>query len=143
LMGLAYAKLGISAKSRELFEQAIPAPGRAQRGEPPAMLYYEGLAALRLGRNTEATRLFDGLIAIGNKALAAGSGVDYFAKFGGKQSARMRLAEAHYLTGLGNLGKGETGKARDEFQAALKLNVSHLGATAQLAAAVAGTVASR
>ena len=81
---------------------------------------------------------------MGNKALEAGSDIDYFAKFGQKRSSRFRLADAHYLIGLGNLGKGETAKAQVEFQAVLGLNVNHLGATTQLlASARSESVASR
>jgi hypothetical protein len=107
------------------------------------MMYYQGLAGLKLGRNSEANQIFDDLVAMGEKSLAVGSDIDYFAKFGQKRSRRFRLADAHYLIGLGNLGKGETAKARDEFQAALKVNVNHLGATTQLASARSEAVASR
>jgi len=131
LMGLTYEKLGNTAKSHELFQQAVVARWAEQWQEQPAMLYYQGLAALKLGRSTEASRFFDDLIAMGDKALATGSDVDYFAKFGQKRSSRFRLADAHYLIGLGNLGKGETAKAQVEFEAAVKLNVNHLGATTQ------------
>jgi tetratricopeptide (TPR) repeat protein len=143
LMGLAYEKLGNSAKSREMFRQATLAEWHRRRRERPEMLYYQGLATLKLGRNPEAARLFDELIEIGEKTLADRSDIDYFAKFGQKRSSRFRLADAHYLIGLGNLGKGATAKARDEFQAALKLNVNHLGATIQLASAGSQAVASR
>ena len=143
LMGLAYDKLGNTAKSREMFQQAVVAQRRGRRHERPEMLYFEGLAAQKLGRNAEASRCFDDLIAMGDRALAAPCDVDYFAKFGQKHSSRLRLADAHYLIGLGNLGKGETAKARDEFQAALKLNVNHLGATTQLTSTRSETVASR
>jgi len=98
------------------------------------MLYYQGLAAQKLGKTAEAGQMFDELLAMGNKALALGSKIDYFAKFGETQSRGFRLAEAHYLMGLGNLGKGDTAKARGEFQAALAQNVNHLGATTQLSA---------
>jgi tetratricopeptide (TPR) repeat protein len=144
LMGLAYGKLGNTTKSGELFQQAIAAQGREQRREQPEMLYYEGLAALKLGRNPEANKIFDDLIEMGNKAVTAGSDIDYFAKFGQKRSSRFRLADAHYLIGLGNLGKGETAKAKSEFQAVLELNVNHLGATTQLSTSAGSeSVASR
>ena len=144
LMGLAYEKLGNTAKSRELFQQAMSGEWRRRRREQPEMLYYQGMAALKLGQNAEATQIFDELIAMGNQALAAGSDIDYFAKFGQRRSSRFRLADAHYLIGLGNLGKGETAKARSEFQAVLGLNVNHLGATTQLASAASPqSVASR
>ena len=144
-MGLAYDKLGNAAKSKELFQQAMvtQGSGRRRRRDRSEMSYFEGMAALKLGRNAEATQLFDDLIAGGNQALAAGSDVDYFAKFGQRRSDRLRLANAHYLIGLGNLGKGETAKARDEFQTTLKLDVNHLGATTQLSTSSLEAVASR
>jgi len=135
LEGLAYQKLGNAAKSRELFEQSISREWRRRRREQPEMLYYQGMAALKLGRSSDARQFFDEMIAMGNDALAAGSEVDYFAKFGQKRSSRFRLADAHYLIGLGYLGKGEIAKAKTEFQTTLGLNVNHLGATTQLAMA--------
>ena len=133
LLGLTYEKLGNRAKSRELFHQALAGEWRERRHGQPEMLYYQGMAALKLGQHSDAIQLFDQLIALGEKALAAGSEVDYFAKFGQRRSDRFRRADADYLIGLGNLGKGETAKAMAEFQAALGLNVNHLGATTQLA----------
>jgi len=130
LLGLAHEKLGNSSKSRELFGQAVT----FREQGPVEMEYYQGLAALKLGQNTQAQHYFDDLIRRGEKALAGGSEVDFFAKFGRRQSERQRLANAHYLVGLGNLGKGETAKARAEFQEAVKLDVNHLGATTQLRA---------
>lgn len=130
LLGLAHEKLGNSSKARELFGQAV-----ILREEGPVeMEYYQGLAALKLGQNTQAQHYFDDLITRGEKALAGASDVDFFAKFGRRQSERQRLANAHYLVGLGNLGKGDTAKARAEFQEAVKLDVNHLGATTQLRA---------
>ena len=144
LMGLAYEKLGNTTKSRELFQQATVAQWSEQSRRRPEMLYYQGLAALKLGRDSEANKIFDDLIAMGDKAMAAESDIDYFAKFGQKRSTRFRLADAHYLIGLGNLGKGETAKAQVEFQAVLKLNVNHLGATTQLSTSASSeSVASR
>jgi tetratricopeptide (TPR) repeat protein len=144
LMGLTYEKLGNATKSRELFQQAMAGESHRRRREPPELLYYRGMAALKLGRNSEATQIFDELIARGDQAVAAGSDIDYFAKFGQRRSSRFRLADAHYLIGLGNLGKGDTAKAKVEFQAALGLNVNHLGATTQLAGtARTASVASR
>jgi len=142
-LGVAYGKLGNSAESLEMFRQAVAALGPEQGREQPEMLYYAGLAAQKLGRSAEATRFFGELIGKGDEALATRPEADYFAKFGQRLSSRLRLAEAHYLIGLGNLGMGEAAQARDEFQSALKLNVSHLGATTQLTSASSRTVATR
>jgi tetratricopeptide (TPR) repeat protein len=133
LMGQVYASLGNTAKARDLYQQArIQEVKDAKEFADPEMSYYQGLAALRLGQTTESERLFDNLIASGERTLVAGPQVDYFAKFGQRRSNRLRLADAHYLVGLGNLGKGDTAKARVEFQEVLKLDLNHLGAVAQL-----------
>jgi tetratricopeptide (TPR) repeat protein len=142
-MGMAYDKLGDGERSQEMFRKAMAALRPELTREQPEMLYFAGLAAQKLGRSVDAARFFDELIDKGDKALAEPSNVDYFAKFGQRHSSRLRLAEAHYLIGLGKLGNGEAAKARGEFQAALKLNVNHLGATTQLSSASAQTVASR
>jgi tetratricopeptide (TPR) repeat protein len=131
LMGMAQEKLGNSAKSQELFREAAAAHSRHLS---PEMEYYQGLAALRLGQNAKAQRLFDSLITRGKKMAAGNSEAGFFVKFGRGSSERYRMANAHYLIGLGNLGKGQTNKAREEFQQALKVDINHLGATAQLMA---------
>ena len=142
-LGVAYGKLGNSAESMEMFRQAVSAPGPEQGREQPEMLYYAGLAAQKLGRSAEATRFFGELIGKGDEALATRPEADYFAKFGQRRSRRLRLAEAHYVIGLGKLGMGEAAKARGEFQEALNLDVNHLGATTQLSSAGSQTVATR
>jgi Tfp pilus assembly protein PilF len=43
-----------------------------------------------------------------------------------------RLAHAHYLLGLGHLGKGIKAEAKAEFEQVLKLNPNHIGAQARL-----------
>ncbi len=131
LMGMAQEKLGNSAKSQELFRKAEVSHSRFLS---PETEYYEGLAALRLGQNAKAQRLFDSLIARGKKMSAGKSESGFFAKFGSGRSERYQMADAHYLIGLGNLGKGATEKAREEFHQALKMDINHLGATAQLMA---------
>jgi tetratricopeptide (TPR) repeat protein len=133
LMASADEKLGNAAKSQELLQQAARGQETGTEQGPPEALYYRGLAELNLGRKNEANLAFAKLVANGNKALTSKAGLDYFAKFGQRQSDNFRLAEAHYLIGLGELGKGEKETARTEFQQALKLNINHLGATTQLA----------
>ncbi len=131
LMGTAQEKLGNTAKSQELFRQAMVSHSRYIS---PEMEYYQGLAALKLGQNAKAQQLFDNLIARGEKMMAGNAAAGFFAKFGRGRSERYRMANAHYLIGLGNLGKGQTDRAREEFQEALKMDINHLGATSQLMA---------
>jgi tetratricopeptide (TPR) repeat protein len=131
LMGLAQEKLGNSAKSQELFRDAVSSHSQFVS---PEMEFYQGMAALKLGQNAKAQQLFGTLIQQGQKMLTGSSGPGFFAKFGNGRSERYQVADAHYLIGLGNLGKGATEKARAEFQQALKSDINHLGATAQLMA---------
>ncbi len=132
LTGMAEEKLGNISKSQQLFQQAVAPEWRDEGSE---MEYYQGLAALELGQNNEAAHHFSSLIVRGTSMLAGGSKESLFAaKFGRGHSERFQLANAHYLIGLGNLGKGATAKARGEFLQALKMDINHLGATAQLMA---------
>jgi Tfp pilus assembly protein PilF len=66
--------------------------------------------------------------------LKAAPAMDFFEKFGERQSAVAQKAQAHFLLGLGYLGKGQKTEARAEFEKALSLNVNHTGARQQLAA---------
>jgi len=134
LMGLTYSQLGDTTKSHQLYQQAMADEWRKQGRDQPEMLYYQGLAALKLDQAAAASQYFDDLIAMGQKALAVDSDADYFAKFEQTRSSRFRIADAHYLIGLGHLGKGEAANARAEFRSVLALNVNHLGATTQLSA---------
>ncbi len=117
--------------ARKHFEQAT----RARPGWSESR-YYQGLAYRKLGQDAKAAETFDGLIRSGREKLAAPAGVDFFAKFGTQQSDRVRKAQAHYLIGLGCLGKGETSAARAEFEEAVRLDANHLGAHTMLAASL-------
>jgi tetratricopeptide (TPR) repeat protein len=94
--------------------------------------YCQGLAYRKLGQEREAIEVFDGLIKFGKERLAASAGLDFFEKFGERQSEVSRLAHAHYLLGLGHLGKGSKAEAKAEFEQVLKLNPNHIGAKARL-----------
>ena len=97
-------------------------------GTQPEQDYYQGLSQQKLGEPAKATELFDKLVREGEQRLVAPDEVDFFAKFGGKQSPAMRKADAHYLIGLGLLGKDKKAEAEIEFRKALDANAGHLGA---------------
>jgi tetratricopeptide (TPR) repeat protein len=140
-MGLAYEAMGESAKAREHFEKAAVVPSTKYRPSgaaltyEPDILFHRGRAAQKLGRTSEAQALFDRLIESGRQALAGAddSRPDYFAKFGERDTRELRLAQGHYVLGLGYLGAGKPQEARTEFEQAIKLNVNHLEAQVQLA----------
>ena len=64
---------------------------------------------------------------------------DFFAKFGEKQTADDKKADAYYLVGLGFMGQGENLSAQKEFAEAVKLNLNHIWAAALLSQIKTGT----
>jgi tetratricopeptide (TPR) repeat protein len=128
LIGAAHEALGETALAKAAFEKA--AAGR-DRGASESG-YFHAIALQKLGRAGEAKLLFEGLARAGEEQLAKGEAADYFAKFGERQSERMRKANAYYLTGLGHQGLGKKAEAEAAFQKALQQHPAHLGATQQL-----------
>jgi tetratricopeptide (TPR) repeat protein len=90
------------------------------------------MSLVRLGRREDARKTFDELIETGKQRLSQKEQVDVFAKFGEGQTPQARKASAHYVLGLGYLGRGKSELARSEFQKAVELNVSHVWARARL-----------
>jgi len=127
-IGTAYEALGERVKAIEHFEKAV-----SERAAPSEILYYQGVAYRKLGKNQEAEIIFDSLIDHGRERLESGGESSVFAKFGQRRSPEIVQSEAHYLMGLGYLGKGRREYARRELQKALELNVNHLGAVTHLA----------
>ncbi|MFC1738618.1 DUF5107 domain-containing protein [Planctomycetota bacterium] len=126
-VGTAYEKLGNTDKARESFEKSVSFDVSESE-----ILYYQGLSYLELGQQNEATEIFDKLICTGQERLEKGESLDFFAKFGEREDQAARMASAHYLAGLGYLGKGTKTEAKAEFEKALELNANHLWAAAQL-----------
>jgi len=129
-IGGAYEALGDAEKAAEFYKKA--AEQRGVSGSSEAR-FYQALSFGELGRQNEADEILDGLIESGKRRLAERGAVDVFAKFGEGQTAAARKASAHYAIGLGYLGKGQTDKAKIEFEKAVELNVSHVWARARLA----------
>ena len=127
-VGLAYDGLGEKEKDREHYEKAV----EQERGWSE-LSFYQGMSYQRLGQKEDAARIFSGLMRFAKEKLKATSDMDFFAKFGERQSAVSRRAQAHYLLGLGLLGQGEKDKAEGEFRKALELNINHLWAKHYLA----------
>ncbi len=128
-IGTAHEALGDQFKAQEYYEKSAEATLR-----PGTEIgYYQGLALRKLGRESEADRIFHGLVQTGRKSLVSAS-PDYFAKFGEKQTEEVRRAQAHYILGLGYLGQGNPARARQEFERVLELNITHRRAGKMLAA---------
>lgn len=122
-VGSAYDALGVQEKAREQYEKAV----KQERGWSE-LSFYQGMSYRRLGRKEDAGRIFRGLMRFAQGRLEAAADMDFFAKFGERQSAANRRAQAHYLLGLGYMGNGDKTKAKSEFEKALELNINHLWA---------------
>ncbi|MCX5644249.1 MAG: DUF5107 domain-containing protein [Phycisphaerae bacterium] len=97
-----------------------------------AAVYYQALALQRLGEVDRAKALFQQLVDTGTQTLAKAANP---APAGGDVSLvqRIQTADAHYLTGLGQLGLSEKDKARQEFSLALQVSPDHWAAKTALA----------
>ncbi len=126
-LGTAYEAMGNKARAKSYFGQALEAKLSGSE-----LLYYQGLSQKKLGAEVEALKIFEGLIRTGQERLSARPAVDVFAKFGSEQIESQQKARAHYLMGLGFLGKGEKADARQAFELALKLDPNNLWAQIQL-----------
>ncbi|MBN2476824.1 MAG: DUF5107 domain-containing protein [Pirellulales bacterium] len=117
--------------ARTLYRQVADQPDTQ---DWPQARFYQALCRRKLGEPREAEKAFRRLIEQGQKALAEGESADFFAKFGQQSTRQAREASAHFTSGLGLLGMGQTDKAKQEFEQAVKLNRSHVWAKHQLAA---------
>jgi tetratricopeptide (TPR) repeat protein len=123
LVAVVHERLGDEEQARGHLKKAVS----LEVGESP-FAYYQGLASRKLGFEDRAQALFDGLIEAGKDRLQKDTSLDFFAKFGGAETRESWLAEAHFLVGLGHLGKDDKEGARAEFENALALNPGHLWA---------------
>lgn len=127
--GLALEGQGDAAGARQAFERAATLsleprrrrPGQEPDGSPQrnAQTYYQGLALRKLGREAEAQARFTSLVQPRNAEPAPAS--------------RLASADTAYLAGLGYLGQRKQNEAKTQFQRALEMHPSHVGARTMLA----------
>jgi len=137
-LGCAYKRLGLTGKATEYFRAASqgleePASAMFYNDQPPDMIFYQGLAWLKLGNAKEARRRFNKLIDYGEQHLFDNVKIDYFAvslpDFLVFEDDLDRRNKVHcfYMMGLGHLGLQEFKKAWTYFSRALELDVNHQG----------------
>ena len=139
-LGCAYEKLGKSENARPCFERAAsglsePSSAMFYNDQPPDMIFYQGLAHLKLKQAAQAHEIFARLVDYGRAHLNDEIKLDYFAVslpdflvFDVDLSQRNRL-HCHYMQGLGYLGLENLATAQEHFGAALALDPSHTGAS--------------
>ena len=128
--GLAHAALQDDAAARLCFARAV----EQDVSRSPEALFYQAMAHVKLDQSDTAVKLLDRLLETGQRRLARGDSSDFFAKFGRQETKREQTASAHFILGLGQLGKGQTDKARQELEQAAQMNLSHVWARYHLAA---------
>ncbi|MFA5044935.1 MAG: DUF5107 domain-containing protein [Paludibacter sp.] len=137
-LGCAYEGLGQKNEAEKYWELAKdgitkPAAAIFYNDQKPDKIFYQGLALLKLGRKEEAKKRFDALIDFGEKHLNETIKLDYFAVslpdlliWDDDLTFRNKI-HCKYMLGLGNLGLGETEKAKVYLKEAAKMDVNHQG----------------
>ena len=127
-IGLAYEALGKKKEAKSYFtlstEQKVEASDYIS--------YYQGLSYLKLGKKDQANGCFNAMIRAGEERIKKGSEVDFFAKFGERESEKVQLSNAYLLMGLGHKGLGEKKSADENLGKALELSVSNLYAKVEM-----------
>jgi tetratricopeptide (TPR) repeat protein len=126
-IGTALEAQGDQAAARDAFKRSVEAASGASE---PA--YFLGMSWRKLGQEQRAEECFDRLIGFARENLEKAPAMDYFAKFGERESGRRRDAYFHYLLGLGRRGRGEESEAKTEFRKALELHPHYARARRQL-----------
>jgi tetratricopeptide (TPR) repeat protein len=135
-IGTACEKLGDLEKAQDHYQKAA---GKRQHQGLTEIHFYKALALSKLDKNEKADEIFQGLIRLGRDRLQNPE-EDFFAKFGEKQTADDKKADAYYLVGLGFLGQGKNLAAQEELATAVKLNPNHIWAAALLSQLKSGTI---
>jgi tetratricopeptide (TPR) repeat protein len=117
-IGVSYDGLSDKAKAEQSWQEARTAsPGGARRrprGASPdrqVEQYYQALAQRALGQKAEADDALQNLLETTNGDLDPASA---------SKNVSARIALAHYVAGLSQLGLGKTDQARTEFELALR-----------------------
>jgi tetratricopeptide (TPR) repeat protein len=136
-IGAAHEGLGDMEKARESWTRASVSEGRPRFGRRGgsgggAEQYYRALALRKLGEEELATDIFQQMVKDGTGRLQDSGEGDSSALFGRRRSRGSRLADAHYMIGLGYLGLNENDKAKEHFAETLKASPDHLGARTTL-----------
>ncbi len=138
-LGCAYEGSGLAEEASHAYRIASrglnePTSAMYYNDQPPEMIYYQGLAWLKLGEEREAKRRFNKLIDYAEKHLFDNVTFDYFAVslpdflVFEDDLNRKNAMHCRFMRGLGLLGLGQEKEAEDEFRRVLQEDVHHMGA---------------
>ncbi len=120
LMGQVAEKRGNKRKATNWYEKAT-----GVEIDHSEYKYQQARAFQKLGQDIQAEKIWLALAEEGEALLEAEEEVDFFSKFGGEETERMRKAQANYLIGLSRLGKGEKEEAQSYFKEVLQWDPGH------------------
>ena len=138
-LGCAYAGQGEDPLAQASWEKASeglsnPTPAIFYNDQSPDKIFYQALALLNLGRRAEAEVRFNNLIRYGEQHRGDEVTLDYFAislpdLLIWEEDLNVRnTIHCHYLIGLGELGLGNTERAKAAFEKVIELDRYHLPA---------------
>jgi tetratricopeptide (TPR) repeat protein len=93
--------------------------------------YFKAMSLSKLGDEEASKKILEEMISLGRRRLSNAE-VDFFAKFGEKDTPDDRAAEAWHLIGLGYKGLNDADKSKEAFAKAVELNINHVWAKANL-----------
>ncbi|WP_449867040.1 DUF5107 domain-containing protein [Paenibacillus arenilitoris] len=139
-LGCALEGLGRQQEAGAAFEAASqgldePASAMYYNDQPPEMIFYQGLAWLKLGSGKEAKRRFNKLIDYAEKHLFDDVKIDYFAVslpdflVFDEDLNKRNVIHCRFMMGLGLLGLGREPEAAEQFDLAIALDRNHQGAS--------------
>lgn len=148
-LGCAYAGMGDAEQARSWFQEAAKgsdelADAMFYNDQPADMLFFQGLALLKLGETDAARSRFNRLYDYGEKHIGNNVTIDYFAVslpdflVFDEDLNRKNQVHCRYLMGLGCLGRGEYAAASEHLGNALAMDRNHQGALTYLQMAAAG-----
>jgi len=115
-----------------------PSSAMYYNDQPPEMIFYQGMALLKLNKEKEAKRRFNKLIDYAEKHLFDEVKFDYFAVslpeflvFEDDMNKRNEI-HCHFMRGLGLLGLGQHAQAEKELMEVLQMETNHQGALIHL-----------
>lgn len=139
LSGIALRALGKTTEADRCFDLASqgmeePVSAMFYNDQPPHVIFYQGLAMRKLGREADAIRKFNKLIDYGKQHLNDHVTIDYFAVslpeflvFDDDLDKR-NVIHCRYMMALGLTGLGKLSEARQKLEGVLAMEATHLGA---------------
>jgi tetratricopeptide (TPR) repeat protein len=143
LLGMAHEAAGNTQAAKAFFERAasglsVPAGMMYYNDQPPEMIFYQGLARLKLGDKEGANLRFEKLIAYGEKHFEDQVKIEYFAvslpdlQIFEEDLQKKNKAHCLFMMGLGHAGKGENKALESSLRKLFDMSPEHQGAKIHL-----------